>query len=67
MIEPFGYDSINRRTRVTDPESFSVKEIVIRIETKLDALVDKVSGKVGRKELYGVVVMVAAVVALFNV
>ena len=50
-----------------DPNSFSVKEIVIRIESKLDALTVTVSGKVGRKELYGTVALIVGIVALFNV
>ncbi len=50
-----------------DPNSFSVKEIVIRIEQKLDSLTVTVSGKVGRKELYGTVALIVGIVALFNV
>jgi len=50
---------------MADPNSFSVKEIVIRIETKLDELVDKVGGKVGRREMYTVITLIV-VGALFR-
>jgi len=48
-----------------DPNSFSVKEIVISIEAKVDNLTAIVSGKVGRREMYTVITLIV-VGALFR-